>query len=492
MQRLIGWIAAGGILVCVCCGAARADERWYVVQLQGQKTGWMMERSDIEDNGRIRNESELVLKIGRGSTAVEMVMRSVSIEEADGRPVRTESETKQGLTSISRNYDFTKTKVIERVSQGGRLTTNTHDLPEGGWLMPGVADRETDRQLALGTEEFVIRMLDTSMGLQVVDVTTRVKGETTVEAFGKTVPAVEHEVLQSVLPGIVSREYVGLDGEMVRSTLSLGPGMELTILAADEAVAKSSFDAPELMASTLVKPDKRIENPRESRKAKYVLSVPEGTMPALVNEGDQAVEVLDERSARVVLDGESASVNELDLERYLAGTTAADKDDPEIVKLVRAATQGIFDTNKWARANAMRRYVNSHITGKDLSVGFATASEVCRTGEGDCSEHAVLLAAMLRTEGIPSRVVSGLVYVDRFLGKEGVFGYHMWTQAAFENASSGWEWRDIDATLPGFKWTDATHIALSTSDLSDSGTMNTMVSLANVLGQLQIEVVEVE
>ena len=39
---------------------------------------------------------------------------------------------------------------------------------------------------------------------------------------------------------------------------------------------------------------------------------------------------------------------------------------------------------------------------------------------------------------------------------------------------------------------DATHIALSTSDLSDVGTMNTMVALAGVLGSLEIEVVEVK
>jgi hypothetical protein len=496
MQRLIGWIAAAGVLVGICCGAARAEERWYVVLLQGQKTGWMMERSEVEETGRLRNTSELVLKIGRGATAVEMKMRSVSLEEADGTPVRTESDTQQGLTNVSRKFDFTKTKVIERVTQGGRLTTNTHELPRGDWMMPGAAARETRRLLDAGETEFVISMLDTSMGLQVVDVTTRVKGETVVEAFGKTVPAVEHEVLQSILPGIVTREFVGLDGEMVRSTLSLGPGMELTILAADEATAKSNFDAPELMASTLVKPDKPIKDARWSSRATYILRVSKGKMPELPSEGRQHVKVLDEQSVEVSYHQYPERLFPgFTEDSYLAATSAADSNDPEIVKLVEKATDGIDKMNKHARAAAMRTYVNLHITGKDLSVGFATASEVCRTGEGDCTEHAVLLAAMLRADGIPSRVVSGLIYVDNFLGEEGVFGYHMWTQVYLvrrTQAEGGWAWYDFDATLPGNRWTDATHIALSTSDLSDSGTMNTMVSLANVLGSLEIEVVEVQ
>ena len=40
-------------------------------------------------------------------------------------------------------------------------------------------------------------------------------------------------------------------------------------------------------------------------------------------------------------------------------------------------------------------------TEKDLSVGFATAADVARTAQGDCTEHAVLLAALLRASDIP-------------------------------------------------------------------------------------------
>ncbi len=510
MRVMTRWIALVVMAVVATCGVARGEgdaggvggERWYVIQLQGAKAGWMMERTSEGKDGRYTTETEMRLKIGRGAQAVEMVMGSTIVEEADGQPVSAKSRSKQGQMQMSREYRFMPTKIVERVVQGdegdkdARVDVNVLEIPEGDWFMPAAGGREADRLRESGAEEYTIRMLDTSMGLMAVDVTTRVLGETVVGVFGKKVPAVEHEVLQSAMPGVVTREYVGLDGEMVRTTVALGPGMELTVLAADRAVATSEFDAPELMASTLVKPSRAIENARESTRGVYVLRVPDGKMPELVSGGGQQHTQIDDQSTRVEIAWRNPSLSRgINFERYLAATSAADKDDPEIIRLVKEALRGQFGRNEIKRVDAMRKYVHKHITGKDLSVGFATASEVCRTGEGDCSEHAVLLAAMLRADGIPSRVVSGLIYVDSFLGKEGVFGYHMWTQFCLEN-QNGFEgtgrWFNVDATLPNDMWTDATHIALSTSDLSDEGTMNTMVALGGVLGQLEIEVIEVE
>jgi transglutaminase-like putative cysteine protease len=121
-------------------------------------------------------------------------------------------------------------------------------------------------------------------------------------------------------------------------------------------------------------------------------------------------------------------------------------------------------------------------------VGFASAAEVARTRTGDCTEHAVLLAAMLRAEKIPARVVSGLIYADEFEGKKGIFGYHMWAQASL----GGGSWLNLDATLPDNATFDATHIALATTDLADGETSNALVSLVPLLGNLKIAVEKVE
>merc|ERR1719261_959477 len=101
-------------------------------------------------------------------------------------------------------------------------------------------------------------------------------------------------------------------------------------------------------------------------------------------------------------------------------------------------------------AYSLRDLVHSHIQDKHLSTAYASASETARTGSGDCTEHAVLLAALLKARGIPSRVCHGLVYVEQggsaINGQaeydadgnlverggattSGQFGWHMWSQA---------------------------------------------------------------
>jgi transglutaminase-like putative cysteine protease len=215
-------------------------------------------------------------------------------------------------------------------------------------------------------------------------------------------------------------------------------------------------------------------------------------MPELPTGGAQRFEPLEDGTARVVVDVDhpiAATKEEIADQRYREPSTTADSADPAIKALVAQATKGLGeDATPMERARAIEKFVNGYISSKSLDVGFATASEVCQTKEGDCSEHAVLLAAMLRADGIPSRGVSGLVYVDQFVNQDKVFGYHMWAQGLID-VDGAPRWVDFDAAVYPF---DATHIALSTSSLSDDDVINTMVSVADVLNNLSIEVEDVE
>jgi transglutaminase-like putative cysteine protease len=80
--------------------------------------------------------------------------------------------------------------------------------------------------------------------------------------------------------------------------------------------------------------------------------------------------------------------------------------------------------------------VNAHVREKDYGRGFATALEVLRDRSGDCTEHSVLLAALLRAAGIPARPVVGLA-----CGQNRLVG-HMWVEAYVDY------WRTLDALDP--------------------------------------------
>ena len=132
------------------------------------------------------------------------------------------------------------------------------------------------------------------------------------------------------------------------------------------------------------------------------------------------------------------------------------------------------------RPSAMNRWVFQNMKKKNFQVGFAAANEVARNLTGDCSEHAVLLAAMCRASGIPARVVVGLVYVDRHQG----FGYHMWDEVYINQ-----RWVALDPTW-NETTVDAGHIKLSESSLEGVAPFEAFLPVLKVAGKLQIEPLE--
>lgn len=471
-------------------GDARDEERWAVVEMLGRRVGWMRTTETTGPDGTIRSETEMKLSIARGAVPLAIGIRTVFVETADGGPVSAETTQQLGAAPVTKLFTFEDGSVTLRETQNDRTTTSTIPAPEGAWLTPAAARRYVEGQLAAGATEFSLRTLDPQLGLTPYTATYKVEGPTTVEALGKTVPAIKWRVTQSALPGAESVEFVDEHGEPVRSEISMG-GITMTVVESEKEVALSRLEPAEIMSNTLVRPSKRIEGARESTRATYRLSVDGGALPALPTTGAQSVARLDDRSARVTIDvRDPTPAPDAADGAYTGRSSMIDPLDPAIEQLGAGALEGVGPDPR-ARAEALRRFVHSYIKEKDLDVGLATASQVCRTREGDCTEHAVLLAALLRTQGIPSRVASGLLYVDRFLGRDGVFGYHMWTQALLE-VDGAKRWVDVDATLPDGRPADATHIALAVSALSEGDMINSMAALAPVLGRLRIEVEAVE
>lgn len=494
LAALVGLVAA--------LPAAGADERWMVVMLDGRKLGHAVERESVDAQGHTVTSAEMMFGLERMGEAVSLGISTEFIEAKDGTPLKMASIQKLGATKVVERYEFIRgfagDEVIQLTESQGRTTRRQRPWPEGAWLTPVAARREVEQRLGAGEAMFTVTTLDPTVGLAPVATTYTVVGPVDIEVLGKTVPSVRWTVTQSAMPGVTSSEYVDARGRSLRSEIELG-GMKLTLLAADKDVATSPFDPPEMMARTLVTPSgQKIEGPRSARRASYVLSLGEGDVGVLglvPGAGSQRVLRLDDRRVRVMVEAGRASPAGDDAKdgRYMAASTMIDSNDPMVRQLamdVQSRTKG--DARQ--RAVALREAVSDHIRSAHLGVGLATASEVVRTRTGDCTEYAVLLAAVLRAAEIPSRVVSGVVFVDTLAGERRVFGYHMWAQAIVPGEGGEPEWIDLDSAIPTpeLGGIDATHIALAVTSLSDDDSMGSMAAMVGVLGRLAIEVERVE
>ena len=118
-------------------------------------------------------------------------------------------------------------------------------------------------------------------------------------------------------------------------------------------------------------------------------------------------------------------------------TFVIDYDEPS----VRTLHDRIAQKESAPSIDAITAFVAQFIDKKDLDRGFDVASIVATRHEGDCTEHAVLLAALARSFGYPARVVLGFALVD-FEGRAFAMG-HAWVETFRDGA-----WRLADAALP--------------------------------------------
>lgn len=506
---LLPMLAATAVL---WSAAARAQgeniDRWYSLTMMGANAGVMNVTQKKDEQGNITTRTTLELEVKRGEIGVKIEMESSFVETAAGKPVSMRSVQKYAAVAVENIYTFTPEGLELVTSQQGNKTRRMLPLPEGEWLTPAAAEAFTRQGFKTGAKQITLRTIDPLTGATPMTVTRSVQEKTTIQVNNRPIEVTRSVVKTAEMAGADSVEWVDENGEMVRSETKLGMIAVVMTRAASEAEAKkgrAGAELPEMMVSTFIKPDRKINDPRRVQVAIYTLSVPEGELPELPDTGSQRFERIDAMTARLTVsyepqpDGptQAAIAGEPTRDPFKAlpaaaeftrATAMANSDDEAIRTLTKRATAEAA-RDPALRAEAMRRFVHRFVRSKNLGVGFATATEVARTREGDCTEHAVLLAAMLRADGIPSRCVVGLIYADTFAGSNDIFGYHMWTQALVMRDGKP-AWVDLDATLPGNTRFDATHIALGLAELGENDLTGGMLKVASVIGRLSIKVDE--
>ncbi len=306
--------------------------------------------------------------------------------------------------------------------------------------------------------------------------------EDTTLVDGKVRRLMKVKMTQSVLPGLVTTGFADDKGDMLKASTSVLFGEMVTYLVSKEEALKAISGKDLDMAVSMLVKVKRIPDPHATKKIRYRITTkgqnPESALPS----GEtQTVKKIGDDIAEVTIIAlpipEQAAIRPGDKE-FLESSQYLQSDDERVKEHAQKAAGDA--TNPAQVARKMEKYVYEKLAKKNFSTAMASAAEVAKTMEGDCTEHAVLLAAMLRAKGIPSRVVVGLVYVDSL----SAFGGHMWTEANLDG-----HWIPLDATM-GRGGIGCAHLRLSESSLADDGAspLSSFAPLMLVIGQLQIEV----
>lgn len=473
------FLILGVSLAAVVWAETTAETDYMAILLEGKKIGHAQHTRAIE-GATVTTREHLTMTLGRGGQTVKIETTETHIETLDGKPLGFEMLMNMSGMVQKRTGKVADGKVAVIVEAMGTQQEMTADWPKGALLNQGLRLLQKEKGLSEGaTYEAAIFRPDM---MSAITAQVAVGKPATIDLFGRVVELTEVRVTMQV-PGqpITVTSFVD---ETMKPQKTLVPmmGMTLEMIQCDKAFALRDDDVVDFLDRLSIKSPTELTDLSGKASIRYELSPTcngELTIPTTPSQTVQR------ENGRVIVTV-APRVPKTDTPRPYDGdhpealaaiepTEYLQSDDEKVQELAKAAVGETTEALKAARQ--IESFVKGYITTKDLSVGYASAAEVARSRQGDCSEHAVLVAAMCRAAGIPARVVCGVVYVDTFIGQRSVFGGHMWTEVFVDGS-----WVGLDATRApdGF---GPGHIALAVGD----GNPSDFFSLVNTLGCFKIE-----
>lgn len=439
-------------LLLACAAAHAAEEHWFSVHLDGRKIGHMLQSRDIEAE-QVVSRQLLSLTVERAGEALTIESDERAWETRDGLPLAFEVRIDSAGSVTRARGEVEHAHLRVEVEQQGRVQRQHQVWPEDALLTEGQRLAAERAGLAPGTS-YTYQAFDPG-SLQAMRVLTRVGAAETVAIHGQRERLVP--VAQTMWLGggrIESQGWVDPATQALRRLRFPAIGLQLEVLACERACALAPDQPADVLAAMLVPAPHNLRRADLGEPLRYRLGLKRGEGVALGVPPGQTLEVQrDADSVRLRVDpaGDSRAPPTL---RDTAATRWLQSDTEEVIALARKAVRDARSPRE--RMRRLEAFVREYIEIKSLRVGYASASEVVRDREGDCTEHAVLLAAMARALGIPARVATGIAYSPVYNGQRNVFVPHAWVLAWVDG-----RWQGFDAATRGF---DAGHIAFATGD----------------------------
>lgn len=284
---------------------------------------------------------------------------------------------------------------------------------------------------------------------------------------GETFPV---KILETDVNGVTSKSWVTLENEVVKVQTPFG--FHLTKILPEDALDPTEpSESADFLDAIAIRPT-GLKPYRGAKRMRIQLS----GLPDSADPPDDAIQrQLGHLEYDIQPPDASTTVNDAplpELAPFLTGDPFVQVNHPTIQALRDEilADPGLT----WEQAQAVYEWVWLNIDKKPV-LSFPSALDVAKTREGDCNEHTVLFTAIARSAGIPTRMAIGVVWSNELDG----FYYHAWPEVFTDH------WIPMDPTL-GQPIADATHIKFL------EGNMDSWPKLMTYLGQVEIDVLEIE
>jgi hypothetical protein len=379
-----------------------------VVNLAGEDVGTMTSRDVRTDDGGVRLLRTADLTIRRGATVTRLTTTTTVVLDKALRPV---------------SYHFEKTDpggtlVVDGVVAADRKTLQLHSAQNGAGV-DNVVPLPADFAFSVGIEHEVRSAPRDGL---------KIERPAVLEELGAVVPLTTTVKKNADGTFTVTASFAGMTTEEVidaagRTLVSRTPSVGMVAYpwghAPADVTALVGKKADLLAVSTW-----KVQNVKaDARRVVYRITTPDAATFTLPEDARQKVLRRTDTTIDIEVGNGPSTTTTLspaDRARALSATPYEAVNDPRIKAAAATATAGaVSDDDKVAK---LSHWVFQHVQKKGLDRGYAPAIATLESKSGDCTEHSVLLSALLRSVGIPTRIVDGVV-VDHTNA-----GYHEWVE----------------------------------------------------------------
>ncbi len=488
MKRLSLFVIAAvltGATLPIWAEQPATTTQYAAVLLNGKKVGHS-QFTRRRDDKQVTTTEKMAMAINRGGMTMNIVQETTYVETHKGQPLAFRSVREMGAgksmqkQSVNGVVKPDGTLEIE-LTVAGQPTTRKLPWPEGALMPYGLELLAKEKGLEPGTT-YTASMFDADT-LSALGMEVKIGKVKQIDVFETQRTVVEaHQRLSAPMATITTTAYIDPETHQpVKAIVPMG-GMTVEIIECDKAFALSEAEEiGDLISAFAVATPGPLDPAAESltyvlnpKTPKAELNIPQTDNQSVQTDGETFIITVTSRSwpegGSLPYTGDDEQVK-----AYLQPSTYVQSEDPDIQALAKKAIGDARTPSEAAKK--IEAFVNAYIETKDFGVAYASASEVLKSRRGDCSEHAVLTAALCRAAGIPAQVLAGAVYTDGWQQQKHVMMPHAWNQVYIDG-----QWVPLDAAFIDVRPAGADRIVLALGD----GDMADFLSLVASLGNFRI------
>lgn len=474
MRQLQKWI----LVIMLITLAARVSaftipyEQWMGAYVGDKKVGYLSYKIDNAEFDGVKGYkiySVLNNRLTILGADLNQLVTTVVYTDSNYAPLKEDFSMSSGGKTTKISAKFEKKTIECVISAGSGMSKQSVPIPEKASLVSDSLFSMTDPNPTVGKEYSQYYFNPLTLTVDALKVVVERKEKITLD--GKEYDAI---VLRNTTAMGDMTVWQEPSGDVLKVVAMMGISMRRQ--SKDEAIKDVGAGSSDFAVLTSIKTDREIPAPRLVKSLDIVLKgLRDSNM--IISDSRQEVIKGDEKPGSVHFKIKAAKfdsskslnlpVSKPAMDEYLMSTPYLDHD----MKSVKDKALSIVGDEKsaYTACSKIRSWVYGNLKYNG-SIGITRcASDVLKSKEGVCRDYAILFAALTRSQGIPAKVVSGVLYAN------GGFYYHAWVECYVG------EWVPFDGTLTT-DFVDATHIKMAEGDATS------MFGLAKIMGSLKAEV----